>query len=176
MEAGEREGRGEKGEEEATSSGRNLRSGVPSRCHILFVRSTSLGPAPTEGVETSGSGALREPFSKVACPCCNKGCRNKTPPAQAQHQEGNEMGRRRRVPGRRLSEPAAETHQQRTGVGSWCKKGPVCEYPGSPRQELCMLEKAQGPVTQRASVTEHCLVREELRPYNRSHDANIPRL
>ena len=37
-----------------------------------------------------------------------------------------------------------------------------------------MLEKAQGPVTQRASVTEHCLVREELRPYNRSHDTNIP--
>lgn len=85
MEAGEREGREEKGEEEATSSERNLSSGVPSRCHILFVRSTSLGPARTEGVEASGGGALREPFSKVACSCRNKGCRNKTPPAQAQH-------------------------------------------------------------------------------------------
>ena len=124
MEAGEREGRGEKGEEEATSSGCNLRSSVPSRCHILFVRSTSLGPAPTEGVETSGSGALREPFSKVACPC-----HNKTPPAQAQHQEGNEMGRRRRVPGRCLSEPAAETHQQRTGVGSWWQEGACVRIP-----------------------------------------------
>ena len=35
---------------------------------MLFVRSMSLGLAPTYRVETSSSGGPGEPFSKVACP------------------------------------------------------------------------------------------------------------
>ena len=129
MEAGERVGREEKREEEAASLGRNLRSGMPSRCHVLFVRSMSRGPAPTYGVEASSSGGPGEPFSKVACPY-HKWTRQLQ--LQLSTRKETKWGENEESLGD-ASVSWQERHHRREQVrGPDGKKGPVCEHPGPP--------------------------------------------
>lgn len=143
---------------------------------MLFVRSMSLGPAPTYRVEASSSGGPGEPFSKVACPYHK---RTRQLQLQLSTRKETKWGENEESLGDASVSRQERHHRQEQVRGPDGKKGPVCEHAALPDggagsvSSACLKKSTEAGDTEEHVTGTLRPIREEHRPPNRSHEANI---